>query len=280
MKQKLLTLIFVFSLFFPAMQALAQEGPTPVPEATAETAGVGEPGPTFQTGGEELSMAAFVDKVIQDANVTWGQVFQDWGYSYVPPTFVTVDAGEYARSGCGINAGNPAEDAWLSPVFYCLYGGELGTQILQSSNVFETQVTYEPVIYLSLPWLEERVASEVQNADFAVAYLVTYELATHVEHLLGYIDHTGGGCCQYTDVQIQLAADCLTGVWAYSAYDKGHLADGDVQAAQDAAWGGTYLPEKFGLKGDHGTPEQRLASLKGGYDSGDPGACFQAELGE
>jgi predicted metalloprotease len=280
MKQVFLSVVFVFSLFFPAMRGMAQEAPTPVPEATAEMAGVGDPGPAFQTGGEELDMAAFVDMVVQDANVTWGEIFQDWGYSYVPPTVVTVDAGAYARSGCGINAGNSAEDTWLSPVFYCPYGGELGTQSLHSSDVFETQVTYEPVIYLSLSWLEERIVTEVPDADFAVAYMVTYELANHVEHLLGYIDHTGGGCCDYTDVQIQLAADCLTGVWAFSAYDRGYLTDADVQAAQDAAWGdGTNLPEQFGLDGDHGTPDERLSALMTGYDSGNPRACFETVLG-
>jgi predicted metalloprotease len=278
MKQKLLSLVFVFSLFFPAMHGAAQEGPTPVPEATAETAGVGETGPAFETSGQQLGMKEFITMVVQDANVAWAGVFQDWGYAYVPPTFVTVEAGGYARSGCGINAGNPLEDSWLSPAFYCPYGGELGTQVIQSSDVFETQVTYEPVIYLSLPWLEDRLAASVENASFAVAYLVTYELSNHVQSLLGYIDHTGGGCCDYTDVQIQLMADCLTGVWAFSAYDKGQLEESDIEAAQTAAWGdGTALPQVFGLEGDHGTPEERLSSLMAGFQDGNPGACFEVQ---
>lgn len=277
MKQIFLSLVFVCLLCFPATGLMAQEEPSPVPSATAETANVGEPGPAFQVGARQLGTAGFVDMVAQDASVAWANLFEAWGYSYIPPTFVTVQDGGYARSNCGINAGDPMESPALSPALFCPYGGELGTQGI-AAGIHDTQVTYEPVIYLSLPWLEEHFSTNVTNKDFAVAYMVTYEFSNYIEYLLGYIDHTGGGCCDYTDEQIQLWADCLTGVWAYSAYDQGYLDEAEVEGAQTAAWGdGTDLPEQFGLQGDHGSPDERLHSLMTGYQSGNPQACFEGD---
>lgn len=275
MKQAMLSLVFVFSILSVGVTGMAIAAPTPVPQITAEMAGVGESGPAFNTGSEELSTTDFVNMVVQDVNTTWGNVFESWGYSYVPPTVVTVGAGAYARSGCGINSGNPSEDEWLSPALYCRYGGELGTQLLGPNEIFDTRVTYEPVIYLSIQWLEQRIAMDAPNADFAVAYVVTYEFSYHVQNLLGYTDHTGGGYGELSDMQIEMTAECLTGVWAYSAYDTGYLAEADVQAAQDVAWGDdAMMPDQFGLEGDHGTSDERLMAFMSGYASGNPADCF------
>lgn len=280
MKRTLLSLFVVLMLFSPVFGVTAQEVPSPVPEATAEAARVGESGPGFGREGQRPGTAEFVEMVIQDVNITWANLFQSWGYSYVPPTYVTIEDGAYARSSCGINAGNPTEDPSLNPALYCIYGGELGTQAIGSSDVFETQVVYSPVIYLSIPWLEESSSTNASNADFTVAYRVAHEVAHHIEYLLGYIDHTGGGCCGYTDEQIDLSADCLTGVWAYSAYDEGQLAEPDVKGAQVAAWGdGADLPEEFGRKADHGNPQQRLLSLMTGYENGNASLCLEGDPG-
>lgn len=279
MKQMFVTLVIIFSLFFPTMRSMARDAPPPLPETTVVAPNVGEPGPSFQSGSRSLSMAAYVANVVQEANRTWADIFPTWGHTYVPPTYVLVDAGSYARSGCGINAGNPAEDPALSPAFYCLFGGEVGTQLMQSSDIFETRMSYTPVIYLSIPWLEGHVSANVTNRDVAVAYLVTYELSLHVEYLLGTIDRTGGGCCDYPDLRVHLWADCLTGAWAFSAYDRGQLDEADVEAAQGAVWGDpATLPEEFGLKSDHGTPEQRLMAFRIGFERGMPSACFQSDL--
>lgn len=275
MTQAVLSLVLAISIFSAGITGTAMSAPTPVPQSTVEMAGVGESGPAFKSGSENLSTTDFINMVVQDANATWGDVFQSWGGSYVPPTVITVGAGAYARSGCGINAGDPSEDESLSPALYCRYGGELGTQLVGPHAIFDTRVTYEPVIYLSIPWLEQQIAIGAPNADFAVAYVVTYELSYHVQNLLEYTDHTGGGSGELSDMQVELTAECLTGVWAYSAYDRGYLAEADVQAVQDALWGGdTMVPEQFGLEREHGTSDERLMAFMSGYASGNPAECL------
>lgn len=279
MQRTCLSLIVVMMLFFSVLSVTAQEVPSPVPEATAEAAQVGQTGPEFQGKGQPPGTAEFVEMVIQDINVTWAHLFQSWEYSYVPPTYVMIGAGAYARSSCGINAGNPMEAPSLNPALYCMYGGELGTQVIGSSDMFETHVIYSPVIYLSIPWLEDSSSTNASNADFAVAYRVGHEVAHHIEYLLGYMDYTGGGCCGYTDEQLDLWADCLTGVWAYSAYDQGQLAESDVEEAQAAAWGaGGDLPEEFGREADP-DPQQRLLAFMTGYESGNASLCVQGDSG-
>lgn len=280
MKHTLLSLIVVMMLLFPVFGVTAQGVPSPVPQATAEAAHVGQTGPGFPRKGQPPGTTEFVEMVIQDINVTWASLFQSWQYSYVPPTYVLVGPGAYARSSCGINAGNPMETPSLNPALYCIYGGELGTQVIGSSDIFETQVMYSPVIYLSIPWLEDSASTNASNADFAVAYRVGHEVAHHIEYLLGYIDYTGGGCCGYTDEQLDLWADCLTGVWAYSAYDQGQLAKSHVEEAQAAARGtGVELPEEFGREADHPNPQQRLLAFMTGYESGNASLCVQGDSG-
>ena len=109
----LLLLPFLMTIASPAA---AQGGIEPWPEATAEMAGVGEAGPRFDTGGHILSTSEFIAKVVQDASVTWTAAFEAAGRPFVPPTVVIIEAGSYARSSCGINVGDPAEDDHLTPM--------------------------------------------------------------------------------------------------------------------------------------------------------------------
>lgn len=275
MKRAFFTLLLVPALLLSSLTAAAQDPPTSLPEATAETANVGETGPQLETGGTSYSMEEFVGIVMQDTTVMWAGLFEVWGRPFVPPTFVTVEAGSYARSSCGINVGDPEENLNLTPALYCQYGGELGTQALDSSQIFENEFEFAPVIYLSLPWLENYGLASGTSGEVAISYRVVHEYSHHIQRLLGYIDHTGGGCCGYSDEQVELWAECLTGVWAHSAYDKGQLDSANIDAAQNAAWGEDADPlEEFGRDGSYGTQEQRSRLFMTGYESGNAGACF------
>jgi predicted metalloprotease len=267
--------MLVFFLILPSVGASAQETPLPVPESTAEMANVGEQGPQIVVGGRTYTMDQFVSIVMQDTTVMWADLFETWGEAFVPPTFVTIDPGGYARSSCGINAGDPHENPDLSPALYCQYGGELGTQSLASSEVVENEYSFSPVLYISLPWLEAYARSSGVSPEVAVAYRLVHDYSYHVEYLLGYIDHTGGGSNDFSDEQVELWAECLTGVWAFSAYDRGELQDADVEAAQVGAWGeGAMLPEQFGRDSMYGTQQQRMSSFMTGYQSGSARSCF------
>lgn len=272
-------LVFSGLLFFsliavlaaPAAPQLAQEY---IP-ATSEIADVGEAGPQLVSGERTLSTSEFVAVVAQDAAITWSQLFEASGRSFVPPTIVLVGPGAYARSGCGINVGDPRDHAHHTPALYCQYGGETGEQPLDATEVIVSAYRFGPVLYLSLPWLEDYAAGSGVAPDVALAYRVVREYAHHVEYLLGVTDHTGGGCCDYSDQQVALVAECFAGVWAHSAYDRGRLDLEDIAAAQSAAWGEDAVPViLFGRDAAYGDAQQQLDAYTTGYDNGHPGHCL------
>lgn len=278
-------LVLSFLLLVPFLMtvsstASAQAEIEPWPEATAEMAGVGEAGPRLDTGGHILSTSEFISAVVQDASVTWTSVFAAAGRSWVPPTVVMVEAGSYARSSCGINIGDPAEDAYLTPMLYCQYGGETGVQRLEYSEVLETRYIYSPVVYVSIPWVEGFARASGAPADMAIAYRVMHEYSHHVARALGITDHRGDATGGLTGAQAELATECLSGVWAWSTFDQGQLDTTDVEAVQRTAWGEDALRmEEFGREGEYGTAAEQLDAFMVGYAGGNPGACLAAAAG-
>jgi len=82
-------------------------------------------------------------------------------------------------------------------------------------------------------------------------------------------------------VQIELQADCFSGIWARAASDRfGSLEPGDVEEAMNAAArigddtlqrnaGQRVTPDSF----THGTSAQRQRWFERGYASGDIAQC-------
>lgn len=275
MKRRVLSLVLLLPILLAMASGAASDLPPVMPEATVEMAAVGEPGPRLVAGERTYTTVEFIAIVVQDANLAWARLFEVWERSFVPPTVVTVGEGGYARSSCGINVGDPRDDENLTPILFCQYGGEVGTQLLDSSVIAETTAIFTPVVYLSVPWLEAYAEESGTDADVALAYRVTREYSHHVQYLLGYIDHTGGGCCDTSDEHVALLAECYTGVWANSAYDRGHLDLASVSSAQDAAWGDDATPLRmFGRTAEFGDAQQRMDAFTAGYESGSPATCL------
>lgn len=276
MTRILLTGLFLFSLVAASFApARAQDGRPDIPAGTVERAGVGDPGPWQMTGDRTYVVDAFIARVVQDASVTWGTFLAGAGKPFVPPTVVTVAAGFYARSSCGINVGDPREDEHLVPALYCQYGGEIGPQSVAASVTSDSVYIFSPVIYLSVPWLVDYAFGSGASPDLALAYRVVREYSNHIEHILGITDHTGAGTTGYTDEQVSLVAECFTGVWAYSAFDQGQLDLDGIGAAQAAAWGNGATPLRlFGRDPVFGTAGQQREAFTAGYESGSPASCL------
>lgn len=139
-------------------------------------------------------------------------------------------------------------------------------------------------LYIDLSFYRDLRDRFKAPGDFAMAYVVSHEVAHHVQNLLGYtrqVQSQRGRISQkaYNDlsVRLELQADFLAGVWANHAHKRFNILEqGDLQEAMNAAHAigddriqmesrGYVVPDSF----THGTSEQRMRWLRKGLETGD-----------
>ena len=224
--------------------------------AAQQQGGSGGGGPLTQA---DRDAGDFASVVLADTEEVWARRFQDeLGRRYDPPRLVLFSGA--VQSGCG------GASAASGP-FYC----PLDETAYLDTDFFEA--------------LDRRLGAE---GDFAAAYVIAHEVGHHVQHELGVLeraqarkaglDPAGANAVQ---VQVELMADCLAGVWARDAqrmFDS--LDEGDVEEALNAASrigddtlqreaGRTVRPESF----QHGTSAQRRAAFAAGWNQASLAAC-------
>jgi len=202
----------------------------------------------------------FSCRVLASTEDTWSRLFQAQGSRYTPARLHFYD--NNANSGCG------AAQSAMGP-FYC---------------------PTDQGVYLDPEFFNELTTKFHAAGDFAQAYVVAHEVGHHVQNLTGIADkvrsaqqqsdQAGANALQ---VRMELQADCYAGVWAANARSKDGRAvmePGDAEEGLRAAQaigddtlqrsaGRTPVPDSF----THGTSAERVAWLKRGLASGDPGKC-------
>lgn len=141
-------------------------------------------------------------------------------------------------------------------------------------------------VYLDLDFFRDLRRNFGAPGDFAQAYVLAHEIAHHVQTLLGINADVARQSERNPDqanelsVRLELQADCLAGVWAYSTYQRDILESGDLQEGLDAAAsvGDDRIQEQSGGKVNpetwtHGSSEQRMTWFRRGFDTGDPREC-------
>lgn len=153
----------------------------------------------------------------------------------------------------------------------------------------------DQTVYIDLTFYDElQRRFGATGGDFAEAYVLAHEIGHHVQNELSIMDDVRSiqesrpaDANEYS-VRLELQADCLAGVWAYSIYQREDvLESGDIAEGLNAAESvgddriqltttGRINPESF----THGTAEQRTHWFSVGYETGDPGACdtFNTEI--
>jgi predicted metalloprotease len=199
----------------------------------------------------------FVSVVLADTEETWGQIFQQSGSRYEPPTLVLFT--QATQTACGTG------DAAMGP-FYC---------------------PGDRKVYLDLTFFRELDERFGAPGDFAQAYVIAHEIGHHIQTLTGLSaqisnarQRAGEEEANALSVRQELQADCYAGVWGSFAQQRGLLESGDVEEglAAAAAIGddrlqrqtrGQVVPESF----THGSSEQRVSWLRRGLQAGRIDAC-------
>jgi uncharacterized protein len=218
-----------------------------------------------ELGGRATSeLDELVSFVLDDVQALWTEQFQASGRRYERARLVLYTAGT-ETAGCGYG------DAAAGP-FYC---------------------PADEQIYIDLTFFEELGSRFGAPGDFAQAYVVAHEVAHHVQNQLGISSQVrqqqqaDPGAANDLSVRLELQADCLAGVWAYSAYGDQVLEPGDLEEGLGAAAavGDDALQSQAGAPVNpetwtHGSSEQRVRWFRTGFETGDPNACdtFAADV--
>jgi predicted metalloprotease len=223
-------------------------------------AGGGAPGGTTGTTGAPADdpQAQFISVVLADTEDTWGQIFQQQGASYAPPTLVLFTGA--TQSACGVGREE------MGP-FYC---------------------PADRNVYLDLSFFQQLDQQFGAPGDFAQAYVVAHEVGHHIQTITGLSEQVGAARqnarsqaeANALSVRQELQADCYAGVWGYYAGQRGLLEPGDTEEGLGAASAigddtlqrqaqGRVVPESF----THGSSEERMRWFRRGLESGSIDAC-------
>jgi predicted metalloprotease len=216
------------------------------------------------TGTPSDETGRFVSAVLGSTEEVWTDVFAHAGKTYKPPTLVMFSGA--TQSGCGF------AQAAMGP-FYC----PIDQKVYLDTSFFQD--------------LERRFgACEVgsKTCQFSQAYVIAHEIGHHVQNVLGLLPQVQQAQramaqpeANSLQVQVELQADCLAGVWANHAQAKWQFIEpGDVDAALQTASAigddrlqrqtqGYVVPDSF----THGSSAQRTQWFTTGLKSGDVAGC-------
>jgi predicted metalloprotease len=183
------------------------------------------------------SLDEFMTFVVDDTAAVWNWYYEQWGYDPGGVNYVWVPAGQTAVTTCD----DSVIDADTSP-FYC---------------------ASDDTIFFGMNravWYWEKA-----GGDFGLAAAIAHEYGHNVQHELGISEKT------YGVTRHELHADCFAGAFAHVAYYQGILDSNDVSEGMTSR----YLVGDFEFDNPqhHGTPEERAAAFKLGYDAAGPAGC-------
>ena len=198
----------------------------------------------------------FVSAVLDDVQGVWAQTFSQGGEVYPPAKLVLYDSA--TPTGCGQGSASAGP-------FYC---------------------PADESVYLDLSFFQELSQRFGAPGDFAQAYVIAHELGHHIQKITGVSDDVQAKSQDNPDdanelsVRLELQADCLAGVWGYTAQQRGILEDGDVEEglAAAASVGDDRLQREAGRRVNpetwtHGSSEQRVTWFRRGFENGQSSAC-------
>ncbi len=157
-----------------------------------------------------------------------------------------------------------------------------------TSQVGPHYCTLDNTIYLDETFFDELTQRfGAKGGDMAEAYVISHEVSHHVQNLMGITDAVSSEIeldpSQGNDLamQLELQADCFSGLWANSIKDLNIMSPGEIGEAMDAAAAvgddriqekvtGRINPESW----THGSSEQRVSWFTKGYETGDVNSCF------
>jgi uncharacterized protein len=190
----------------------------------------------------------FAATVLGSNNETWKNIFAQSNQIYTEPKLVLFRGATQSACGGATSDTGP---------HYC---------------------PLDQTIYLDETFFDElRTRFKAKGGDVAEAYVISHEVAHHVQNLLGNIDDARDNG---TSIRTELQADCFAGLWAHSISHLNVFEPGEINEAIDAAAAvgddriqsaitGRVNPESW----THGSSEQRVSWFNRGFETGSVSQC-------
>jgi uncharacterized protein len=196
------------------------------------------------------NMYEFLETWTLDIGAYWSSVPEMTPFVY----YGFPAEGESEESGCGV----PTDD---DSAFYCP----------ADDTIFVSQSLAERIWDGTFEVYPGQFAAEPAG-DTGVVYVLGHEFAHNVQTEVGlYGDPFDSADDPHPLINTELHADCWSGVYLRAKLDAGQLEEGDTdEAVWAAARVGDYA---YDNPTHHGTPDQRVAAFRVGYDSGQPITC-------
>jgi predicted metalloprotease len=249
--------LLVLSFVFKTDLVSTVGGGSPAVPASPGAYGTGAGSPqATQRKAAERDLEEVAVRAFNDAQGFWTSAFRARGEQYPEAKLVLFWDG--TRSGCG------DASAAMGP-FYC---------------------PADQRVYIDLGFYRELARRFGAPGEFAQAYVLAHEMGHHVQDVAGLerrvraAQQRDPSARNELSVRLELQADCLAGVWARSAQERGLLDPGDLEQGLNAAAAvgddriqrattGAVHPERF----THGTAAQRAHWFRQGFDRASVEAC-------
>jgi predicted metalloprotease len=198
----------------------------------------------------------FVATVVQDVDALWARDFRRRSKPYTRAEPVLLGEPEKADCGPGIEFGR--------------------------RDCFGTNQAF-----IDLSFLQGLQARYPENADGAKAYAIAHELGHHVQRVLGLDKKLAGLLAEkpvathWAEVQLELQADCLAGVWSRRSQQQ-HLASAaqiEASIRQTSEFGTERRltqrndAESPGENFTYAIPRRRIYWFAQGYEHGELDDC-------
>lgn len=191
----------------------------------------------------DASLGQFEDLDHARVDLVWSEIYAEAGVSYRSPDAVNIfsELDFPLQTGCGVMT----EDDYTEAA-YCQLDQE---------------------IYLMVEFQE---IIERQFGDYAWQYAVSHEWGHHIQFLEGINESPNPELDDgIYNIEKELQADCLAGIYAQEAIARGWATEVDLQDAyQVAIFIGDLPNTPFDDPTAHGTGEQRLEAFTNGLEDG------------
>lgn len=209
----------------------------------------------FTADKSSRAMTSFLEVALNDIHNFWAELMVQGGHDMPFVDYILTYAGDTEATNCTSTGSTGPDDA-----FYCAEEDLIVFANERAMNIWESEAASNG---------DPEAGAAAGN--FAVAAALAHIYAHSLQGEWGWLPAEADQERLVPVKRTELNADCLTGVWAQSAYASDVLEAGAVESAMETFSGA--IQHDLADDKEHGTPAERTAAFMTGFESGMANSC-------